>query len=171
MQLKEYVSNVAAQVIELDTITAAVIKDYDIFDEFLYSISNEDVHAKWTAAIYSGKILRMAKEAAKWLDDDYDSLLKVQQGDLTALSDQVDSATLTVAGMVAFTELEKAADVAARVKKIWKTVKELQEQSTLLNKRQKIFGLPMAQNEALNRLVKDIEPFKNLWFTAAGKTK
>jgi len=110
----------------------------------------------------------MSKDATKWLDDDYDRLLKVQQSDLGTLSDQVDSATLSVAGLVAFIELDKAADVSQEVKRIWKIVKELHDLSELLNKRQKIFGVPVSKNEALNRLVKDIEPFKNLWFTAAG---
>lgn len=168
MELKGYVEIVPSLVARLGAITSAVIKDYEVFDHFMYQASNEDVNQKWQAALNSNRILRLGREAIKWLDDDFDRLLKVQQGDLSALSDQVDSATLTVAGLAAFTELEKAKDVCEKIKNIWKTIKELQEQSELLNRRQKIFNLPMAQTEALNRLTRDIEPFKNLWFTASG---
>ncbi|CAL8110099.1 unnamed protein product [Orchesella dallaii] len=167
MALKGYVEIVPSLAARLESTTGAAIKDYEVFDHFLYQVSNEDVNAKWQCAIASNRILRLGREATKWLEEDYDRLLKVQQGDLSSLSDQVDSATLTVAGLVAFTELEKAQDVCQEIKKIWKNIKDLQEQSSLLNRRQKIFGLPLAQNEALNRLARDIEPFKNLWFTAS----
>lgn len=171
MELKGYVEIVPSLVARLDNVANAVIKDYEVFDHFMYQVTNEDVNEKWKAALNSNRILRLGREATKWLDDDFDRLLKVQQGDLGTLSDQVDSATLTVAGLAAFTELEKAQDVCQEIKKIWRTIKELQEQSTLLNRRQKIFGLPLAQNEALNRLTRDIEPFKNLWFTASGNSE
>ncbi|ODM98022.1 Dynein heavy chain 1, axonemal [Orchesella cincta] len=167
MELKGYVEIVPSLAARLESTTGAAIKDYEVFDHFLYQVSNEDTNAKWQCAIASNRILRLGREATKWLEEDYDRLLKVQQGDLSSLSDQVDSATLTVAGLVAFTELEKAQDVCQEIKKIWKNIKDLQEQSSLLNRRQKIFGLPLAQNEALNRLARDIEPFKNLWFTAS----
>lgn len=171
MEMKGYVEIVPSLVGRLDNVTSAAIKDYEVFDHFMYPVTNEDVNEKWKAALNSNRILRLGKESIKWLDDDYDRLLKVQQADLSTLSDQVDSATLTVAGLAAFTELEKANDVCQEIKKIWRTIAELQEQSALLNRRQKVFGLPLAQNEALNRLTRDIEPFKNLWFTVSGNLK
>jgi len=168
MEMKVYCTGVEGLILRKGEQIERVMKDYELFEKFKYPVPAEDFESKWAAAMGTTKMLRVAMEAVTWLDDDYDRLLKVQQSDLTALSDQVDSTTLAVAGLVAFVELEKANEVQQEVKKIWKQVKDLQETSALLNKRQKIFGLPPAQNEALIRLGKDIEPFKSLWFTAAG---
>ncbi len=167
--MKGYCQGVEGLIIRKGEQIERVMKDYELFERFKYPIPAEDFESKWLAAMGTTKMLRVASEAVSWLDDDYDRLLKVQQADLSSLSDQVDSTSLAVAGLIAFVDLEKANEVQQEVKKIWKQVKDLQETSALLNKRQKIFGLPPAQNEALIRLGKDIEPFKSLWFTAAGK--
>ena len=160
MEMKNYCTGIEGVIIRKGEQIERVMKDYELFEKFRYPISAEDFESKWLAAMGTTKMLRVAVEAVSWLDDDYDRLLKVQQSDLSALSDAVDSATLAVAGLIAFVELEKANEVQQEVKKVWKQVKELQETSALLNKRQQIFGLPPAQNEALVRLGKDIDPVK-----------
>lgn len=168
MELKVYVETVPAQVQMYMEQMNRIMKDYDMFERFSYSVPNEDFDAKWNTALWSTRILKIAEDAVGWLDDDYDRLLKVQTADMAALSDAVDSATLAVSGLAAFVELERAIEVSQEVRKIWKQVLELEDQNRLLNIRQEIFGLPSTQNEALERLLRDIEPFKSLWFTAAG---
>jgi len=118
------------------------------------------VDLKWKCALNSNRTLRLGREAIKWLDDDYDRLLKVQQQDLGIFSDQVDSATLSVAGLAALVESGKAKDICGEIDKIDKQIEELLEQSNVLNRKQKIFGLPELMNEALVQLTIDIEPFK-----------
>ncbi|CAG7831213.1 unnamed protein product [Allacma fusca] len=167
MELKLYIETVPGQVQRNSELMTKLMKDYEVFEKFSYLVPNDDFEAKWNTALWSSRILKIAEEAVTWLDDDYDRLLKVQQADMSALSDSVDSASLAVAGLAAYVELEKAIDVSQEVKKIWKQVKELKEQNRLLNTRQQIFGLPSTQNEALERLIRDIEPFRSLWFTAA----
>ena len=168
MELKVYVETVPAQVQMYMEQMNRIMKDYDMFERFSYSVPNEDFDAKWNTALWATRILKIAEDAVGWLDDDYDRLLKVQTADMAALSDAVDSATLAVSGLAAFVELERAIEVSQEVRKIWKQVLELEDQNRLLNIRQEIFGLPSTQNEALERLLRDIEPFKSLWFTAAG---
>lgn len=168
MELKGYVEIVPSLVARFQIITNAVIKDYEVFDHFMYQVSNDDVNEKWKAALNANRMQKLGKEATKWLEEDYERLLKVQQQDLSSLSDQVDTATLTVAGLAAFTEVEKAPNVCSEIKRIWGLIQDLQDQSELLNKRQKIFALPPAGGDALNKLTRDIEPFKNLWFTVSG---
>lgn len=47
-------------------------------------------------------------------------------------------------------------------------MKDGQEMGTLLNQRQKLFQVPVVPFDALNKLIKEFEPYKNLWITAAG---
>jgi hypothetical protein len=50
-------------------------------------------------------------------------------------------------------------------------MKEAQEQELLLNTRQRLFGTPVVPFDSLNKLIKDFEPYRNLWITASGKYK
>lgn len=47
-------------------------------------------------------------------------------------------------------------------------MKEAQEYGQLLNQRQKLFGVFVLPFENLTRLIKEFEPYKNLWGTASG---
>jgi DNA polymerase III gamma/tau subunit len=169
VELMAYVESISDVVEELESTTINVIKDYEIFDYFMYQISHDDSNATWQAALSSQRIMKLSRQAAKWLEADYNRLLQTQQSFLSALSDQVDSAALMVAGLVRFMEMEKASEANPEVQKVYHMVKDLQEHSELLNGKQKVFNLPLLQNHALEQLAKDIEPFKNLWSITAGK--
>lgn len=47
-------------------------------------------------------------------------------------------------------------------------MKDAQEQGQLLNQRQKLFNMPIVPFDNLTRLIKEFEPYKNLWITASG---
>jgi len=46
MELKNYIEAVPSLVSRLEEITNVVIKDYEVFDKFMYAIPNDDVNAK-----------------------------------------------------------------------------------------------------------------------------
>lgn len=48
-------------------------------------------------------------------------------------------------------------------------MKDAQEWGRILNQRQKLFGQPVVPFADLNRLVKEFEPYRNLWVTASGE--
>lgn len=59
-------------------------------------------------------------------------------------------------------------EIANDIKKAWKGMKDAQEWGRVLNQRQKLFGQPVVPFADLNRLVKEFEPYRNLWVTASG---
>lgn len=64
--------------------------------------------------------------------------------------------------------VQQTHEIAVDMRRIWKSLKEAQEQGHLLNQRQKLFGLPVIPFEAITKLIKEFEPYKNLWITASG---
>lgn len=58
-------------------------------------------------------------------------------------------------------------EIAVDMRRVWKSLKEAQEQGQLLNQRQKLFELPVVPFEAIMKLIKEFEPYKNLWITAS----
>lgn len=61
-------------------------------------------------------------------------------------------------------------EIANDIKKAWKGMKDSQDWGRVLNQRQKLFGQPVVPFADLNRLVKEFEPYRNLWVTASGMT-
>lgn len=59
-------------------------------------------------------------------------------------------------------------EIAVDIKRVWKAMKEAQEQGQLLNSRQKLFLVPITPYDTLNKLIKEFEPYRNLWITASG---
>lgn len=55
------------------------------------------------------------------------------------------------------------------IRKVWKALKEAQEFGQLLNQRQKLFGAAVVPFDNLTKLIKEFEPYKNLWTTASGQ--
>jgi len=170
LQLRAYVENEVPGIVSgLEIICSQVIKDYEVFDHFMYRLPSEDTRITWQAALSAQRIMKESTLALKWLDQDFNRLLQIQQSFLSAVSDQVDSAGLMVAGLVRFMDLEKAVEVYPEVMKVYQMVKDLQAHSELLNHRQAVFGLPLLQNLALERLGVDIAPFKCVWYIGSGK--
>ncbi|CAH2222251.1 jg992 [Pararge aegeria aegeria] len=58
-------------------------------------------------------------------------------------------------------------EIANDIKKAWKGMKDSQDWGRILNQRQKMFGQPVVPFADLNRLVKEFEPYRNLWVTAS----
>lgn len=58
-------------------------------------------------------------------------------------------------------------ELAIEIGRIWKLMKESQEQGLLLNRRQKLLDLAVTPYEDLNRLVKEFQPYRDLWITAS----
>ncbi|GBP84500.1 Dynein heavy chain 1, axonemal [Eumeta japonica] len=58
-------------------------------------------------------------------------------------------------------------EIANDIKKAWKGMKEAQDWGRVLNQRQKLFGRPSVPFTDLNRLIKEFEPYRNLWVTAS----
>jgi hypothetical protein len=85
-ELRIYTAAVPSQVEKLQEINMQIIKDYEVFDRYLYPIEDEDVTAMWQTAVYAGAILRLSKAALTWLMDDYDKSLELQQQELNTFS-------------------------------------------------------------------------------------
>lgn len=58
-------------------------------------------------------------------------------------------------------------ELAIEIGRIWKMMKEKQEEGLVLNRRQKLFDLPVTPCDDLNRLVKEFQPYRDLWTTAS----
>lgn len=167
--LKLYVSALPEQVEKLQEITMGVIKDYEVFDRFLYNVPDDDVSAKWMTALYSGTVMRLGKAAVNWLIDDYDNSLDQQQEKMTELSLEIEELANSVMDLSKFVELAQAPEACEQIEKLNEQERVLSEKCAMLNRRQKIFGADFLFEEELENILAGIDPYHDLWFTCVGK--
>ncbi|XP_073954501.1 dynein axonemal heavy chain 1-like isoform X1 [Choristoneura fumiferana] len=87
--------------------------------------------------------------------------------DEQTLYDRIDMFTAQCMQMTLQNDFAKVHEIANDIKKAWKGMKDSQEWGRILNQRQKMFGQPVVPFSDLNRLVKEFEPYRNLWVTAS----
>lgn len=83
------------------------------------------------------------------------------------LEEKIEALTQQVVQMAKLKDFNKVHEIAVDVRRVWKLLKDAQEQGQLLNQRQKLFGTPVVPFDSLLKLVKEFEPYKTLWITAS----
>ncbi|MGH0183081.1 UNVERIFIED_CONTAM: hypothetical protein FKN15_013335 [Acipenser sinensis] len=83
------------------------------------------------------------------------------------LSSEQLSSQMLVAGFSAYTDISRAHEVANEVRRVSKQLKESQQLAQLYNNRERLFGMPVTNYDKLPKLVKDFQPFRDLWTTTS----
>lgn len=100
--------------------------------------------------------------------NEYEKFHKAQIQDEILLMEKIDTLVGNVTNVALQTDINKIFEMAVEVRRICKMIKDCQESSLLLNKRQKLFGMNVIPFEQLDQLVKEFEPYQILWITASG---
>ena len=64
--------------------------DYELIEEFYYSLSTDDFNAKWTTIGWPHKIETQMEQTLLQLDDDEERFRKLQMSDQTNFEDRLD---------------------------------------------------------------------------------
>ena len=70
-------------------------------------------------------------------------------------------------GFSGHVDINKALEISLEVKRISNQLKECQNHAQLYNQRERLFSLPVTQYDKVAKLIKEFEPYKNLWTTTA----
>ncbi|XP_065194434.1 dynein axonemal heavy chain 1-like [Sycon ciliatum] len=167
MEQKEFMKTipdaVAAQMDDVNRLN----QDYDVFDEFLYNLNDDDFISRWTLVGWPAKLERQVEQVTVSQAHDEEHFKKNLLTDRTDYVDKVDALELAVAGFSGYTDLGRAKETAVEARRVAGLLKDYQQQSQIINQRERLFELPVSSNEKLMKLVRMFEPYKNLWITAA----
>ncbi|XP_066265765.1 dynein axonemal heavy chain 1-like isoform X2 [Branchiostoma lanceolatum] len=141
--------------------------DYELIEEFYYNLSQDDFNAKWTAIGWPHKIVDQMDMTLQQLDEDEDRFRKIQLSDQNNFQDRLDTLQMVVAGFAAHTDISKAHEIANEVRRISKQLKESQELAQTYNNRERLFEMPVTDYQKLAKMVRDFEPYRNLWLTTS----
>ncbi|XP_069062696.1 dynein axonemal heavy chain 1 [Pleurodeles waltl] len=166
-ELREWMKQVPEQLVTLQEQIAKVLVEYDITDEFLYSLSQDEFNTKWAAIGWPNKILSTIETVQEQHLEDEDIFRKAQMIDQNNFLERLDSLAIVVGGFSAHTDVTRAHEIANEVRRVYKQLKDSQQTAQLYNNRERLFGLPVTNFDMLNRLVKDFQPYKDLWTTVS----
>uniref|UniRef100_A0A8C5QQJ6 Dynein axonemal heavy chain 1 n=1 Tax=Leptobrachium leishanense TaxID=445787 RepID=A0A8C5QQJ6_9ANUR len=165
--LREWMNGIPEQLKTLEEQIAKTSSDYDVMDEFFFNLSQEDFNAKWAAIAWPSKITKLTDTIREQHSEDEEKFRKIQVMDQNNFLERLDSLEMVVAGFSAHVDINRVHEVANEVRRVHKQLKDSQQSAQLYNNRERLFELPVTNYDKLLKLVKDFQPFRDLWTTAS----
>ncbi|KAK5644094.1 hypothetical protein RI129_007939 [Pyrocoelia pectoralis] len=166
-EMRDWMETIPMTVKTLEELTKKYLMEYDVLEYFWYSLPQEDFENKWDCIGWPYKLAQQVERAQTNLEDDFDKFLKIQMIDESVVQDKIEHFTVVVTQLSGQRDFNKTHEIALEIKRLWKAMKETQEQGQMLNQRQKLFLMPITPYDTLGKLIKEFEPYRNLWVTAS----
>ncbi|XP_032177365.1 dynein heavy chain 1, axonemal isoform X1 [Mustela erminea] len=166
-ELREWMKGIPEKLVGLEERIVKVMDDYQVMDEFFYNLSTEDFNDKWAASNWPSKILGQIEMVQQQHTEDEEKFHKIQIMDQNNFQEKLEGLQLVVAGFSTHVEIARAHEIANEVRRVKKQLKDCQQLAMLYNNRERIFGLPVTNYDKLSRMVKEFQPYLDLWTTAS----
>ncbi|XP_058416307.1 dynein axonemal heavy chain 1 isoform X1 [Diceros bicornis minor] len=166
-ELREWMKGIPEKLVGLQERIVKVMDDYQVMDEFFYNLSTDDFNDKWAASSWPSKILGQMEMVRQQHLEDEEKFLKIQTMDQSNFQEKLEGLQLVVAGFSTHVEIARAHEIANEVRRVKKQLKDCQQLAMLYNNRERIFGLPITNYDKLSRMVKEFQPYLDLWTTAS----
>ncbi|XP_056267415.1 dynein axonemal heavy chain 1 [Pseudoliparis swirei] len=164
---REWMMQIPKELKSYNEVLDKTLSDYEVVEELLHSLSNEDFDQKWTAIKWPQKIIDQMEAVAVQHEEDEARFYKMQLVDRDHLEESLDSLKILVSGFAAHTDMHHAHEIANKVRSKSKQLQECQAMARTYNTRERLLGLPVTNYDRLQKLVKDFQPFKDLWTTTS----
>ncbi|XP_078019489.1 dynein axonemal heavy chain 1 [Epinephelus lanceolatus] len=143
------------------------LADYELMEELYYSLSDDDVNKKWRAIGWPQRIMSQMEAVVVQNAEDEARFHKIQLADQNDFEEQLTSLQMLVAGLAVNTDINHAHEVANEMRRTSKQLKECHTMAQTFNSRERLFGIPVTNYDRLQKLVKDFQPYKDLWTTSS----
>ncbi|XP_018600098.2 dynein heavy chain 1, axonemal isoform X2 [Scleropages formosus] len=164
---REWMKQIPEQLKAHEERISKVMKDYELLDEFFYSLSNDDFKKKWTTLAWPYKILTQIEAVTIQHEEDEQHFHKIQLTDQSNFYERLESLQMAVAGFSGYIDISRAHEMANEMRRISKQLKESQSMAQIYNNRERLFGIPVTNYDRLQKLVRDFQPFHDLWTTTS----
>ncbi|XP_051804747.1 dynein axonemal heavy chain 1-like isoform X2 [Acanthochromis polyacanthus] len=144
-----------------------ILPDYELFEELRYCLTNEEFNKKWTAIGWPQRIINQIETATLRHVEDEENFCKIHLADQNNLEEQLDSLQMYVAGLASHSDTDRAHETANKVRHISEKLIKCQTTAQKYNTRSHLLGLPVRNYDRLEKLMKDLQLFKDLWITTS----
>uniref|UniRef100_A0A8C3K8B9 Dynein axonemal heavy chain 1 n=1 Tax=Calidris pygmaea TaxID=425635 RepID=A0A8C3K8B9_9CHAR len=166
-ELREWMKGVPEQLAVQEELIREVTEDYKVMEEFLYNLTEEDFSDMWAANYWPLKIIMQTEAIRLQHLEDEDKFRKIQVMDQNGFQDKLEDMELTVGGFSVQVDVNQAHGLANKAREVRNKLKELQNLAILYNNRERIFGMKVTNYGKVSRMVKDFQPYYDLWTTVS----
>uniref|UniRef100_A0A8V1A4F4 Dynein axonemal heavy chain 1 n=1 Tax=Gallus gallus TaxID=9031 RepID=A0A8V1A4F4_CHICK len=166
-ELREWMRAVPEQLAVQEELICEVMEDYKVLEEFLYNLTEEDFSDKWAASYWPLKIAMQTEAIQLQHVQDEERFREIQVTDHNIFEEKLEDMKLTVGEFSVQVDIRQAHTLANEARLVGKQLKELQNLAILYNNREKIFGMKITNYKKLSRMVKDFQPYCDLWTTVS----
>ncbi|GAA6221830.1 dynein heavy chain 1, axonemal-like [Lates japonicus] len=164
---RDWMKQIPEQLKSYKELIGKILLDYEVIEEFCYCLSDEDANKKWTAIGWPQKIISQMEAATVQHVEDEECFRKIQLADQSNFEEHLDSLQMLVAGFAGHSDIDRAHEISNEVRRTNKQLKECQTMAQTYNTRERLFGIPVTNYDRVQKLVKDFQPFKDLWATTS----
>nr|XP_021152153.1 dynein heavy chain 1, axonemal [Columba livia] len=166
-ELREWMKGVPEQLAVQEELIHQVVEDYKVLEEFLYKLTDEDFSDMWAARHWPHKIALQTESIQLQHLEDEEKFRKIQAIDQNVFQDKLEEMQLIVYGFSVTVDTNQAHDLAKKAREVKKQLKELQNLANVYNNRERIFGMKVTKYSTLSKMVKDFQPYYDLWTTVS----
>ncbi|XP_068576471.1 dynein axonemal heavy chain 1 [Cebidichthys violaceus] len=163
----EWIKQIPEQLKSYKEDIGKILPDYEVTEEVCHCLSNEDFDKKWTAIGWPQRIISQMEAVAVQHAEDKERFCKIHLVNQYEFEKHLNSLEMLVAGFACHANVDHAHEVANEMRRTSKQLKECQTMAQTYNARERLFGIPLTNYDRLQKLVKDFQPFKDLWTTTS----
>ncbi|KAF0975040.1 hypothetical protein FDP41_005793 [Naegleria fowleri] len=165
-KLKGRLKEVPDVILEYEEKIVEVKNYYSILEnEFKYPLSDEEFKNLWTAVSWPKKIQEQVEKVEAFLEKKKENLRERLITDQKSFIKELESIQKVVSGFSKHRDILAVADVAKEVRSIQKQLQDFQERARKNNQKEMLFGMEVTEHTQLNAIVKQFQPFADLWLT------
>ncbi|KAJ3337633.1 hypothetical protein HDU93_000776 [Gonapodya sp. JEL0774] len=166
-ELREYMQAVPDLQANLKEKIADMLKHCEVLESFRYDSLNEDFRARWIAVSCPAKVEDLMKQVQEASEIDHASFLKSLQSDQEVFKERMNLIQGIISDFSKHTDIAKVGEIGAEVQRVTQELKDCQGLVNLFNTRERLFGLEATKYDEVPQMLKDFEPYRNLWVTTA----
>ncbi|XP_076467002.1 dynein axonemal heavy chain 1-like [Babylonia areolata] len=167
VEMREWIDSIPEKLAEHDDELEKLKDDHVVLEDFWYNLSNDEFTIKWEALSWPYKIMLTVDKTVLALEEDEDRFAKLQTSDTIAMEERLSGIAMQVQGMQSYSEIQRGHEFANEMRRVHKNLKECQQLAFTYNSREKLFGFPITNYEKIGKLIKEFEPYRNLWITTS----
>lgn len=151
----------------LENVMKMKLFDFAILDDFYFALPNANFNAKVQALYSPVKISNQIKMTNEMFEEEIERFRKQQIDDLATYSERLEELTVSVVFYNTQFDVGRLVENSIEIRKLSKAITDFGELGKVLNKRQKLFELPVIDLLPIEELISSSGAFKDLWCTAA----
>eukprot|EP00755_Sulcionema_specki_P029075 Sspe_Gene.17654::Locus_6284_Transcript_1_1_Confidence_1.000_Length_4893::g.17654::m.17654/K10408/DNAH; dynein heavy chain, axonemal len=139
---------------------------YAVLDKYQHPLSADDFEMKWKAISWPRKLEDSIEREEELMEKDRERFLErliIEQDEFVKETEQLGR---RVGGFYKKTDIKKVSEIASEVKELGKKLDEAKAKAQSFNDREALFNRPKSGHEDLYQIIKDFQPYADLWTTA-----